>query len=297
LKGIAEVQMAPAPVHAAEMVLVRLAYASGLPLPAELVRRLEETPGGGNGGAPRGAGPTRGGAPGRGPRRTESGDVPAGSSAAPAGLHAVQPAAGREAAAPASDRRSGGSPAPQAAATAPRPLLAAARSAVVERPAEPRADDAPGRPRPQSFREVVELCGERREAVLKANLIRDVHLVKFEPGRIELRLEPKAPAKLPNLLGTLLSQWTGIRWVVAVSSENGEPTLEEQQTAANERLRHEALSHPLVQAVLAAFPGATIEAIHDRRAEAAVAAEGDVAADGGMPAFDEAAQTAEEEEE
>ncbi|MBX6321707.1 MAG: DNA polymerase III subunit gamma/tau, partial [Rhodospirillaceae bacterium] len=31
LKGIAEVQMAPAPVHAAEMVLVRLAYASGLP--------------------------------------------------------------------------------------------------------------------------------------------------------------------------------------------------------------------------------------------------------------------------
>jgi DNA polymerase-3 subunit gamma/tau len=41
LKGIAEVEAAPRPVAAAEMVLVRIAYAADLPTPDEVVRALE----------------------------------------------------------------------------------------------------------------------------------------------------------------------------------------------------------------------------------------------------------------
>src|SRR5205823_11040481 len=40
LKGIEEVQAAPMPSQAAEMVLIRLAYVADLPVPAELVRQL-----------------------------------------------------------------------------------------------------------------------------------------------------------------------------------------------------------------------------------------------------------------
>src|SRR5207237_1354702 len=40
LKGLEEVQAAPSPIQAAEMVLVRLAYVANLPAPAELVRSL-----------------------------------------------------------------------------------------------------------------------------------------------------------------------------------------------------------------------------------------------------------------
>ena len=40
LKGLEDVRLAPSPLLAAEMVLVRLAYAAELPPPAELVRRL-----------------------------------------------------------------------------------------------------------------------------------------------------------------------------------------------------------------------------------------------------------------
>src|SRR6266851_1955818 len=40
LKGLEEVQTAPSPIQAAEMVLVRLAYVADLPAPAELVRAL-----------------------------------------------------------------------------------------------------------------------------------------------------------------------------------------------------------------------------------------------------------------
>ncbi len=42
LKGIAEVQTAPRPLPAAEMVLVRLAYAADLPTPDEAIRQLKE---------------------------------------------------------------------------------------------------------------------------------------------------------------------------------------------------------------------------------------------------------------
>ncbi|MCZ6814142.1 MAG: DNA polymerase III subunit gamma/tau [Alphaproteobacteria bacterium] len=42
LKGLGEVQHAPQPMAAAEMVLVRIAYAAGLPSPAELVARLDK---------------------------------------------------------------------------------------------------------------------------------------------------------------------------------------------------------------------------------------------------------------
>ncbi|MCD8563134.1 MAG: hypothetical protein LRY54_03625, partial [Alphaproteobacteria bacterium] len=42
LKGIGEVQVAPNPVTAAEMILIRLSYAADLPDPAELIRKLKE---------------------------------------------------------------------------------------------------------------------------------------------------------------------------------------------------------------------------------------------------------------
>ena len=62
LKGFGEVQTAPRPMRAAEMVLVRIAYAAGLPPPAELVARLEKGEGGAAASPPRHAG-----APARGP--------------------------------------------------------------------------------------------------------------------------------------------------------------------------------------------------------------------------------------
>ena len=59
LKGLDDVRLAPSPVLAAEMVLVRLAYAAELPPPSDLVRELAaaegtdplETPARSDGGA------------------------------------------------------------------------------------------------------------------------------------------------------------------------------------------------------------------------------------------------------
>ncbi|HLI22621.1 MAG TPA: DNA polymerase III subunit gamma/tau [Stellaceae bacterium] len=118
-------------------------------------------------------------------------------------------------------------------------------------------------PQPQSFREVIELFEKNHEALIRAHLYAHVHLVRFEAGFIELRPDEAAPRDLPNKLGSFLSQWTGQRWVVSVSGEQGEPTLKEQDEARAQSMKSEAARDPLVRAVLDAFPGARIESVRE----------------------------------
>jgi DNA polymerase-3 subunit gamma/tau len=228
LKGLEEVQNAPAPAQAAAMVLVRLAYVAELPVPADLVRTLNAGAGlasavpGPPASRPLGAGGTQA-VPGAGPsaRRIESA-VAAGS----------------------------------AAVAMPRP--------APEPPPASAAFDA----MPQSFAEVVALFDQRREAVIAAHLKAHVHLVGFEPGRIELRPTAAAPSNLVNQLSQRLMEWTGARWLVARSDAGGQPTLAEAEAQRDHALRNEVSAHPLVRAVLDTFPGATIAAVRERFAAA-----------------------------
>jgi DNA polymerase-3 subunit gamma/tau len=237
LKGLEEVQMAPSPVQAAEMVLVRLAYVADLPPPAELVRSVLATP-------PSAGSPAVG-------RSNGAAMASNGSAAAPA-VAVVQPTQ-----------------------TAPsQPIAGNALRAIAELPSpsiQPAHD-----PMPQNFAEVIALFDKRREALLRSHLWSDIHLVHFEPGRIEVRPASSAPRDLTNRLGQLLSEWTGSRWLIAVSEAEGEPTLREQEEGRQRVLRNEVTNHPLVQAVLETFPGATIAAVRERFA--AVEPDGDQAA-------------------
>jgi DNA polymerase III subunit gamma/tau len=235
LKGLGEVQEAPSPIQAAEMVLVRLAYVADLPAPAELVRSLQ-------------AGPARG--------------EPAGPAAGPA------PTSRLEALAPAT-----AAPAKPPAGGALRAPIDLAEAALEAAPPSPSASSAALEPMPQSFEEVVALFDKRREAVLRSQLKEYVHLIAFEPGRIEFRPAEGAPGNLANRISQALSEWTGRRWLVARSEEEGSgaPTLRQRQEQRETELRNGIAAHPLVQAVLETFPGATIAAVRERFAAVAEA--------------------------
>ncbi|HEY1383418.1 MAG TPA: DNA polymerase III subunit gamma/tau, partial [Dongiaceae bacterium] len=77
------------------------------------------------------------------------------------------------------------------------------------------------------------------------------------------------PTNLPNRVAACLAEWTGKRWLVSVSAHTGEPTLKEQAAAMAQAQREEAARHPLIQAVLSAFPGATIDEVRDLAPEPA----------------------------
>jgi DNA polymerase III subunit gamma/tau len=240
LKGLREVQAAPQPLAAAEMVLIRLMHAAHLPDPADLVRRLTE----GNSAA----------APGPAPGPRPNGD---GGRGAPASAPRLQT---QQQIAPQPTQQMAPSPVPR---TAPQAAL----------------------PQPQSFGDVVALFHAKREAILAAHLQSDVHLVQFEVGRIDFRPGERAPSNLPNRVAACLADWTGKRWLVSVSAQTGEKTLKEQAADLAREQREEAAQHPLIQAVLKAFPGATIDEVRNLAPE--LAAEATSSPQSDLPVADE----------
>ena len=253
LKALPEVQAAPRPLAAAEMALVRLAYAADLPTPDEALRQLKAEALAGTGEAPPAARPAlppapRAEAP---PRATPLTEIP-------------QP-----------ESRAEPAPRPE---PAPRAAVALA-SAPARQPLVPVPESVPepAGPRLLRFEDVVDLAAERRDILMKAALEREVHLVRFEEGRIEFRLAPGGRASLANDLARALNDWTGRRWVVALSKEEGGQTLDAQARAASESRRETAAAHPLVREVLARFPGAQIVDVRDTAAaEGAPAPEAEI---------------------
>jgi len=122
---------------------------------------------------------------------------------------------------------------------------------------------ADGRPLPRTFEEVIALCDEKREVVLSANLTGSAHLVHFEVGRIEFRLEPSAPPELATRLSRFLSETTGRPWLVSLSNKPGEETKSQKKLNDEIQRKKDAAEHPLVKAILSTFPGATIEAVRE----------------------------------
>jgi DNA polymerase-3 subunit gamma/tau len=185
---------------------------------------------------------------------------------------------------------SGGAPATTswAAASAPAPSGGGARAVsgggtpLVLAVPEPAAAG----PRLASFRDLAALVAEQREAMLHAHLVHSVHLVRFAPPVLELRPEAAAPKDLSSRLAALLTEATGNRWTVVISTAAGEPTLAEQGNAADAARRASVAEHPQVRAILEAFPGARIEAVHDSRVDAyGLAADAAAGQEADMPAF------------
>ena len=213
LKGVAEVQSSGRPVAAAEMVLVRIAYAADLPTPDEVVRSLSDG----------GTAPAR----------------PQGNG----GSTQAQSYAPRFEAPRGSPRSS--------AAVSPRP--ADDPVARLDEPAVVAPTRSVG-----SFEELIALAVEKRDIAAKMALERDVRLVRCEDGQLEIALEQSAPKTLVHDLQRKLTGWTGKRWIVVVSKEEGAPTMRAQADAQQAEIERGVQSDPLVQAVLSRFPGARI---------------------------------------
>ena len=258
LKGLAEVQNAPSPLVAAEMVMVRLAYSSDLPTPAEIVRDLRK-----EGEAKSGEKPAVTPPQDESPQDVSPQDASSRSETA-----IEEPTLALSTPSPSPE-----APPPTAPSTAP-PTAAPPSSPATQAALVPDSAPSPGEApeaTPEyletesvtSFRDVVALTKRHREGRLQAHLINDVHLVSFESGRMEFRPGPQAPAKLAGMLSDYLGRWTGARWVVSVSQAEGDPTLGEQIREAEEKVCAEAGTKPLVRAVLDAFPGSTVTAVRN----------------------------------
>ena len=110
------------------------------------------------------------------------------------------------------------------------------------------------------FQDVLILIRNHRDVKLLVDVETTLRLISYSPGRIEFEPTENAPKDLAQRLGSRLQTWTGNRWAVSIGS-NGAKTIAEMRDAATTALTQIAKSHPLVQAVLIAFPKAEITEI------------------------------------
>jgi DNA polymerase-3 subunit gamma/tau len=123
-----------------------------------------------------------------------------------------------------------------------------------------------------TFDSVVELIRQKRDMLLLNEVETGLRLARYAPGRIEFEPAPAARADLAARLGQRLQGWTGARWAVSVVSSGGAPTIAEARDVALAEVRADAAGNPLVQAILAAFPGARISDVRSPEALTAEAA-------------------------
>lgn len=123
-----------------------------------------------------------------------------------------------------------------------------------------------------AFEDVVGLVRARRDMSLLIEIETGIRLVRYAPGRIEFEPAENAPPDLAARLAQRLQQWTGVRWGVAVVGSGGAATIAEVRAERKGDLNARALAHPMVQSVLAAFPGAEIREVRTAEALAGTAA-------------------------
>jgi DNA polymerase-3 subunit gamma/tau len=111
------------------------------------------------------------------------------------------------------------------------------------------------------FEDVTALLRDERDIKLLHEVESFVRLVRYKPGLIEFSPVQGAPAELAGRLSQRLRGLTGARWQIAVSADEGQPTIAEQGVAAKAAENALAAGHPLVLAALEAFPGAEIRAV------------------------------------
>ncbi len=231
-KGLQEVKDSARPLAAADMVLVRLAYAADLPTPDEALRKLAAL--------------------------TNNFAAPAHGGGAESGKSAERVAPLREA------LQSGQG---DHAIRSVMPGAIRSSGAVAARAPQPEATEPAVRLR--RFEDVVALAAQHRDVQLKLALERDVRLTRFEDGAIEFSTAPGASPLLAQTLMRKLQEWTGRRWMVALSTEPGAPSLKEVADARAKEAMNGVRADPLVRRALEVFPGAEIVAV---RAAADVAA-------------------------
>ena len=227
IRGLADLKDAPKPAAAADMTLVRIAHAADVPTLDEALKFLTSE------------------AAARLPQGAAGAAAPAGSGAGSLATSA----------APRMLPTGGGATAlarplpvalPQAQVTAAQPMVVAPPAAVL---------------RLATFADVVAQAEAARDIQLKVALESDVRLVRFEQGAIEFSLAEGASPQLAATLMRRLQEWTGARWMVAISTKPGAPTLKEQAQRETQEKLTGVRADPLVRSVLDMFPGAEITAV------------------------------------
>lgn len=244
LKGLGEVNIAPNPQKAAEMVVIRLAYAADLPDPADLVKKLKD--GGNFNGVLAG--------------NIANNVASVGQNLAQKSSH--QGSGERKSTTAISSQNA---PHSQSSSSSTAPIIAQSqneeREATMLKPKILDEVNEVAVPEIKTMADVVHALETAGEMVFAMHIRMYAHPVKIKDRTIEFRPADNAPERLAQDLSQKLKAITGDRWIISVSGQMGESTLAQISDKAEADLKAHIMEQPLVKNIMTLFPDAKLKDI------------------------------------
>ena len=110
----------------------------------------------------------------------------------------------------------------------------------------------------KSFNDLVDLCTIKKEMELKYELEKNVNLVKFENGRIEISFNDNLNKDFVKNLSKKLLEWTNQRWIISFSKDQGDISIRDMAKNKQKQLIKDLKKTELYKTVLEYFPDADL---------------------------------------
>ncbi len=110
----------------------------------------------------------------------------------------------------------------------------------------------------KSFEDIVKLANSENEIELKYDLERNVKLVNFRNGTIDISFNEKLNKNFIKILTEKLYSWTGERWIISLNKKIGEKTIFEKKTESKNNQINEAKKNEKIRMLLDTFDDADL---------------------------------------
>jgi len=110
----------------------------------------------------------------------------------------------------------------------------------------------------KSFQDLIDLANKHKEIELKFDLERNVRIVRFEQGKIDISFNENLSKDFIKNISLKLSEWTGKRWIISLSKDQGETTVFDKKNKIKAELLEKMKQSDSYKKILEAFPDAEL---------------------------------------
>ena len=115
----------------------------------------------------------------------------------------------------------------------------------------------------KNFEQLLQIVNEKKEVELKYDLERNLKLVSFNNGKIEIGFNEKLNKNFIKNLTEKLHLWTGDRWIISLSKKQGDKTLMEKNKENKESMIKNFNQSNLAKDFFSFFPDAKLTEIDE----------------------------------
>ena len=113
----------------------------------------------------------------------------------------------------------------------------------------------------KTFEGLIQVVTKEKEVELKYDLERNVNLVSFTVGKINITFNEKLNKNFIKTLAERLLKWTGERWIITLSQDKGDQTFYEKNIVEKKNKIEKEMNTDLVKDFVSAFPNAKLTSV------------------------------------